>query len=118
MFSGRTLATVAASTLFAIGATLAGANAATKPIAPTSDRCLPPAPGDMTFVPPKVGPIGVAIGPTIIGGEVIDPGMNVTTPGVTVEPCPASADGCSPCPGWSGATGPSAVGGGGRWVRR
>jgi hypothetical protein len=116
MFLRRSLAAVvAAGSALIIGATVAGASMATRATDPAPGRCAPPAPIDMTFVPPTVGPIGVAIGPTIIDGKVIDPGMNVTLPGATVEPCPAApADGCSPCPGRSGATGRSDVGGGGR----
>ena len=117
MFSRKTLASVAAGSLFAIGVTGAGASAATR-TSTTSDGCPPAAASGATFVPPKVGPISVVIGPTIIDGKVIDPGMNVTTPGVTADPCPAApTEGCSPCPGWSGATGQSDVGGGGRRMR-
>jgi H+/gluconate symporter-like permease len=40
----------------------------------------------LTFVPPRVGPLSVSIGPTIIGGKVISAGVNVTTPGVSLAP--------------------------------
>jgi hypothetical protein len=46
-----------------------------------------PAPGaTLTFVPPHVGPLKVAIGPIIIGGKVINPGVNVATQGVAPAP--------------------------------
>lgn len=74
-------AVIAADSLLAIGFTVAGASAAVAP------RPAPPAsaPADMTFVPPKVGPIKVAIGPTIIGGTVIDPGLQLTLPAVSAD---------------------------------
>jgi hypothetical protein len=45
---------------------------------------LPPV--AMRFVPPAVGPISVAIGDTSIGGKVIDPGLNATSPGFSLPP--------------------------------
>jgi hypothetical protein len=60
---GKHLAVVLVSAL-AINAALAGAASAA------------------TFVPPKVGPIGVDIGPTVIDGRVMDPGRHVTVPAI------------------------------------
>jgi hypothetical protein len=76
----RRLAAVAAAGLMAI-AVPAGAGAATAPTDGSSSPLLA-----LTFVPPKVGPISVSIGPTILGGQVIDPGLHVTTPGVSLPP--------------------------------
>jgi hypothetical protein len=45
------------------------------------------APG-LTFIPPAVGPIAVHIGAIIINGQVISPGLNVSTPGMTLPPIP------------------------------
>ena len=45
---------------------------------------LPPM--TLSFTPPRVGPISVAIGAIIIGGKTISPGVNVTTPPMMVTP--------------------------------
>ena len=80
----RTYSAAAAATgLLAIATPVAGASAATTPAAAEPPSVQAPA---VTFVPPRVGPISVDIGKTIINGEVVDPGMHVLMPGVSVPP--------------------------------
>jgi hypothetical protein len=43
-------------------------------------------PSTLTFVPPSVGPLRVDIGPTIINGKVINAGLHVLMPGVSLPP--------------------------------
>ncbi|HEY2441317.1 MAG TPA: hypothetical protein VGI07_13870 [Solirubrobacteraceae bacterium] len=51
-------------------------------------------------MPPSVGLISVSIGATIIGGKVISPGVNVSTPGVALPPITStpSTPGVAPPP--------------------
>ena len=58
------------------------------PVASASTDPNPPPPASpvLTFVPPRVGPIRVDIGPTIINGKVINAGLHVLMPGVTLPP--------------------------------
>jgi hypothetical protein len=65
--------------LCGVAAPVAGAAPAT-PVPPAAASPL------LTFVPPKVGPLSVNLGPTIIGGQLISPGVNVYTPGVSLPP--------------------------------
>jgi hypothetical protein len=62
--------------LIALAAPIAGASADT-----TATRSPL-----LTFVPPKVGPLTVSIGAIIINGQVINPALNVSTPGVSLPP--------------------------------
>lgn len=75
-------AAAAAAGLLAFAIPVAGASAATAPTTAPADA-VPPA---LTFVPPKVGPISVDIAPTIINGQVINPGLHVLMPGVSLPP--------------------------------
>ncbi|HEY2704979.1 MAG TPA: hypothetical protein VGL20_14935 [Candidatus Dormibacteraeota bacterium] len=86
-FSRRRLRTAVAATtgLLAIAGGAAGASAETAPEPPGSTA---PA---MTFVAPRVGPITVGLGPTVINGKVMDPGMQVTVPPVSVPVDPSGA---------------------------
>jgi hypothetical protein len=82
-FTAKRLATTAAATgLFAV-AIPAAAHAAT-PLPATKLPTLT-MPG-MRFTPPQVGQISVDIGPTIIGGKVMDPGLHVSSPGTSLPP--------------------------------
>jgi hypothetical protein len=59
--------------------------------APAANATDTPAPAPtpsttLTFNPPKVGQIVVAIGPTIIGGKVIDPGLHVVLAPPAIPP--------------------------------
>ena len=76
------LATAGASAL-ALAAPVTAANAADIPVAPPSGPVSHPV---LTFVPPSTGPICVALGPIIIGGKIISPGVNVCTSRVSAPP--------------------------------
>ena len=69
----RRLGLAVAATVVATALPAGAASADTAPAAATTT----PAPPLMTFVPPKVGEISVTIGPTIIGGKVINAGVHV-----------------------------------------
>ena len=82
MFIQKLLGAVAALSLVALTASAGVASASI--VSPPS----PPLPASetLTFVPPSVGPLRVNIGPTIIGGQMIRPGVNVSTTEVTLPP--------------------------------
>jgi hypothetical protein len=62
---------------------VSGASAATAPAASGLPITLP---SGLTFVPPRVGALSVDIGPTIINGKVVDPGLHVLKPAVSLPP--------------------------------
>lgn len=80
----RKLAAVAAVLApLALAVPVAGASAATTAPASASSSTASPV---FTFIPPKVGPLQVIIGATFIGGKLISPGVNVSTPGTSLPP--------------------------------
>jgi hypothetical protein len=88
----RRAAIAAAVSALAVGAAVAGAYYADGPVGPAQPGATPSAivvnPGPsapgVTFVPPAGGSISVAIGPTIIGSKMINPGVRVSTTGVSL----------------------------------
>jgi hypothetical protein len=78
-------AVIAATGLLAIAIPAASASAATAPTAP-ADGAPITMPSGLTFVPPRVGPISVDIAATIINGQVVNPGLHVLLPGVSLPP--------------------------------
>ena len=86
----RHAAAAAAASAAALAVVVPGSASAATPSSPPPSS-LPafdlPA---LQFTPPAVGPIRVVIGPIIIGGQLINPGLNVSTPGFTVPWPPAN----------------------------
>jgi hypothetical protein len=83
MLKKKLPAVLAALVPVALAAPVATASAATAPAAQAPSP--PPGPA-FTFIPPKVGPLRVVIGATFIGGKLISPGVNVSTPGTSLPP--------------------------------
>jgi hypothetical protein len=76
-------AAAAAASVLAIVTPVGAASAATTPVA-AGAICAGPLMN--TFVPPSVGPITVDLGPTIISGRIMNPGLHVSTVGISLPP--------------------------------
>jgi hypothetical protein len=81
---------VAAALVAAAALTAGGpaADASTLAIAaPVASAAAPSPPAPvLTFAPPSVGPICVDLGPIIIGGAMMNPGLNVCSSGASLPP--------------------------------
>jgi hypothetical protein len=83
MFTRKFAAIAALLVPLGLAAPVGSAGAETPP---TASGPLAASPTVVSFVPPRVGPLQVAIGPVIIGGQEISPGVNVATPGTSLPP--------------------------------
>jgi hypothetical protein len=73
----------AVATVSALGALAPAATAGAQTTTTTTTTGTTTSPL-LTFVPPKVGQIVVVIGPVIINGKMISPGVNVTSPSISI----------------------------------
>jgi hypothetical protein len=85
MHARKLTAVLAAVVPLGLAAPVAVAAADTAPAAPPP-ASAPPSGPLLTFVPPRVGPLVVAIGPIFLQGKLVSPGVNVATPGVSAPP--------------------------------
>jgi hypothetical protein len=82
-FASTAAAAAAAASLLATAAPVGAAQAAVVPASP-GGQCT--GPGMNLFVPPSVAPLSVNIGAIIIQGRLMNPPLNVSSPGISLAP--------------------------------
>jgi hypothetical protein len=87
-----------AMAIAAVGAAAALAPATAGATTTTTTTTAPG--GTLTFVPPKVGQIVVVIGPVIIDGKVISPGVHVENPVTQIPTMTITLPTFPTLPGW------------------